>query len=140
VGGRFHSLVLPAITVAFGQIPPLVRSLREQILEVLDSDFVTTLKAAGIPRRRILVKHVLRNAFVPTLVLLGVNTSYLIGGTLVVEQVFAVKGMGMLLFEAISNRDFPLVQGIALYCAIFVVLISFLVEVISHRIDPRMKK
>jgi peptide/nickel transport system permease protein len=140
IGGRIHSLILPAITVAFGQIPPLVRSLREQLLEVLDSDFVTTLRAAGIPKRTILWKHVLRNAFVPTLMLLGVNTSYLIGGTLVVEQVFAVKGMGMLLFEAISSRDFPLVQGIALYCAFFVVVISFLVEVISHRVDPRIRK
>ncbi len=138
--GMFQSLVLPAFTVAFTQIPPLVRSLREQLLEVLDADFVLTLRMARMPKRRIYWKHVLRNAFVPTLMLLGVNVSYLIGGTLVVERVFAIRGVGQLLFEAISNRDFPLIQGIAFYCALFVVLISLLVELLAHRLDPRMVK
>lgn len=137
ITGMLHSLILPSITVAFGQIPPLVRSLREQLLEVLDSDFVLTLRAAKLPHRYILWKHVLRNAVVPTLMLLSVNLSYLIGGTLVVEQVFAVRGIGKLLFEAISNRDFPLVQGITLYCAFFVVIISFAVDLITCRLDPR---
>ena len=117
--------------------PPLVRSLRERLLEVLEADFVTTLKAAKIPRHAILLRHVLRNAFVPTLMLFSVNLSYLIGGTLVVEQVFAVRGVGSLLFEAVSNRDFPLVQAVALYCAVFVVIISFLADLIAHRVDPR---
>ena len=135
--GMLHSLILPAITVSFGQIPPLVRSLRERLLEVLEADFVTTLKAAKIPCRAILLRHVLRNAFVPTLMLFSVNLSYLIGGTLVVEQVFAVRGVGSLLFEAVSNRDFPLVQAVALYCAVFVVIISFLADLIAHRVDPR---
>lgn len=135
--GMLYSLILPAVTVSFAQIPPLVRSLRERLLEVLQSDFVTTLKAAKLPGRRILFGHVLRNAFVPTLMLFSVNLSYLIGGTLVVEQVFGIRGVGKLLFEAISNRDFPLVQAIALYCAVFVVLISFLTDLIVHRADPR---
>ncbi|MBR0479014.1 MAG: ABC transporter permease, partial [Solobacterium sp.] len=116
------------------------RSLRERLLEVLEADFVVTLKAAGVPSRTILFKHVLRNAFVPSLMLFSVNLSYLIGGTLVVEQVFAVRGVGKLLFEAISNRDFPLVQAIALYCAVFVVVISLVTELIAHKADPRMNK
>ncbi|MBQ1445887.1 MAG: ABC transporter permease subunit, partial [Solobacterium sp.] len=74
------------------------------------------------------------------LMLFSVNLSYLIGGTLVVEQVFAVRGVGKLLFEAISNRDFPLVQAIALYCAVFVVVISLVTELIAHKADPRMNK
>ena len=138
--GMLHSLILPAVTVSFGQIPALVRSLREQFLEVLHADFVVTLKALKLPKRRILFHHVLKNAIAPTLMLFSVNVSYLIGGTLVIEQVFAVRGMGKLLFEAIANRDFPLVQGIALYCAVFVVLISFLVDLIVHRLDPRTEK
>ncbi|MEC0331595.1 ABC transporter permease [Paenibacillus macerans] len=137
--GTFHSLALPAITVAFSQIPTLVRSLRVQMLEVLEADFVVTLKAAGIPSRVVLFKHVVRNAALPTLMLLGVNISYLIGGTLVVEQVFGIKGIGSLLFTSISNRDFPVIQGIALYCAIGVVMISLLVEIISWWLDPRTK-
>ena len=135
--GMLHSLVLPAATVSFGQIPPLVRSLRERLIEVLGADFVTTLKAAKVPKRTIFLRHILRNAFIPTLMLLSVNLSYLIGGTLVVEQVFEVRGIGHLLFEAISNRDFPLVQAVALYCAVFVVIISFLADLIAHRADPR---
>ena len=138
--GMIYSLILPSITVSFGQIPPLVRSLREQLIETLDADFVLTLCAAKLPRRVILWKHVLHNAVVPTLMLLSVNLSYLIGGTLVVEQVFAVKGIGKLLFEAISNRDFPLVEGITLYCAFFVVIISLIVDLIAKKIDPRMAK
>ena len=137
VGGMLHSLLLPAITVSFGQIPPLVRSLRERLLEVLSADFVTMLKAARIPPGRILMGHVLRNAFVPTLMLFSVNLSYMIGGTLVVEQVFGIRGLGKLLFEAISNRDFPLVQAIALYCAVFVVVISLITELIARKADPR---
>lgn len=137
--GTLHSLVLPAVTVAFSQIPTLVRSLRAQMLEVLESDFVVTLRAAGIPSRVILFKHVLRNSALPTLMLLGVNISYLIGGTLVVEQVFGIKGIGSLLFTSISNRDFPVIQGIALYCALAVVIISLLVEIISWWLDPRTK-
>ena len=74
------------------------------------------------------------------MMLFSVNLSYLIGGTLVVEQVFAVRGVGKLLFEAISNRDFPLVQAIALYCAVFVVVISLVSELIAHKADPRMNK
>ncbi|OMD48313.1 ABC transporter permease [Paenibacillus odorifer] len=137
--GTLHSLALPAITVAFSQVPTLVRSLRAQMLEVLESDFVVTLKAAGIPNRVILFKHVLRNSALPTLMLLGVNISYLIGGTLVVEQVFGIKGIGSLLFTSISKRDFPVIQGIALYCALSVVIISLLIEIISWWLDPRTK-
>ncbi|MEK3945998.1 ABC transporter permease [Paenibacillus sp. FSL E2-0202] len=137
--GTLHSLALPAVTVAFSQVPTLVRSLRAQMLEVLESDFVVTLKAAGIPNRVILFKHVLRNSALPTLMLLGVNISYLIGGTLVVEQVFGIKGIGSLLFTSISKRDFPVIQGIALYCALSVVIISLLIEIISWWLDPRTK-
>ncbi|WP_241781944.1 ABC transporter permease [Paenibacillus sp. DMB5] len=137
--GMLYSLTLPAVTVAFSQIPTLVRSLRAQMLEVLESDFVVTLRAARIPGRVILFKHVLRNSALPTLMLLGVNISYLIGGTLVVEQVFGIKGIGSLLFTSISNRDFPVIQGIALYCAVSVVIISLLVEILAKWLDPRTK-
>jgi len=137
--GTLYSLTLPAITVAFSQIPTLVRSLRARMLEVLESDFVVTLKAAGIPSRVVLFKHVLRNSALPTLMLLGVNISYLIGGTLVVEQVFGIKGIGSLLFSSIAKRDFPVIQGIALYCAVSVVIISLLIEIISWWLDPRTR-
>jgi len=135
-----RSLVLPALSVSLALTPPLVRSLRSELLEVFSADFVTTLRAARIPERRVLFVHILRNAALPTLTLLGVNVSYLIGGTLVVEQVFGINGLGSLLFSAISNRDFPVVQGVALFCALSVVMISLLLDAAVYRLDPRMRR
>ncbi|MDQ7992248.1 MAG: ABC transporter permease [Propionicimonas sp.] len=139
-GEPLRSLVLPALTVALGMSPPLVRSLREQLVEVLDADFVATARAAGLPARRVLGVHVLRNAAVPTLALLGVNVAYLIGGTLVVEKVFAINGMGALLFSAVSTRDFPVVQGIALFCALAVVVVSLATDLLVGVLDPRLRR
>ncbi len=137
-GEPLRSLVLPALTVALGMSPPLVRSLREQLLEVLDADFVVTLRAARLPRWRISL-HVLRNAAAPTVALLGLNVAYLIGGTLVIEKVFAINGMGALLFSSISSRDFPVVQGIALVLALVVVAVSLLPEALVAVLDPRIR-
>jgi peptide/nickel transport system permease protein len=134
-----RSLVLPALAVSLGLIPPLVRSLRSELLEVFSSDFVTTLRAARIPERRIVFGHILRNAALPTLTLLSVSVSYLIGGTLVVEQVFGINGLGSLLFGAISNRDFPVVQGVALYCALMVVVVSLVLDLLVSLLDPRTR-
>ncbi|WP_440312034.1 ABC transporter permease [Leucobacter chromiireducens] len=138
-GEPLKSLFLPALAVALGMAPPLIRSLRAQLIDVLAADFVTTLRAARIPERRILFRHVLRSAALPTLTLLSVNTAYLIGGTLVVEKVFGINGLGILLFQSIGSRDFPVVQGIALYCAVLVVLVTTLAGVLSAVLDPRLR-
>jgi peptide/nickel transport system permease protein len=143
VGGTnsgFASFVLPALAVSIAIVPPIVRSLRAQLLEVLDADFVATARAARLPRWRILVFHVLRNAALPTLTLFGLNVAYLVGGTLVVERVFAINGLGALMFEAIGNRDFPVVQGIALTCAIIVVIVTLATDFAVHRLDPRTRR
>ncbi|AZI57536.1 ABC transporter permease [Nakamurella antarctica] len=140
VGGSvngFASLILPALAVAITIAPPLIRSLRAQLLEVFQADFVSTLRAAGLPSRRILVRHVLRNAALPTLTLFGLNVAYLVGGTLIVEKVFAINGLGALMFEAIGNRDFPVVQGIALFSAVVVVAVTLVTDFAVHRLDPR---
>ena len=134
-----RSLVLPALTVALGMSPPLIRSLREQLLEVLDADFVVTLHAAGLAPTRILARHVLRNAAVPALSLLGVNVAYLLGGTLVIEKVFAINGMGAVRFSSISTRDFPVVQGITLVSALGVVVISLVTDLLVAALDPRIR-
>lgn len=138
-GEPWRSLVLPALTVALGLVPSLVRSLRAQLLEVLGADFVVTLTAARVPRHRILIRHVLRNAAIPTLMLLSVNVAFLIGGTVVIEKVFAINGLGMLLFSAIGSRDFPVVQGVALFCAVVVVIVSIVVDGIVQLVDPRQR-
>ena len=135
-----RSLFLPAFSVALGMAPPLIRSLRAQLLEITEAEFVTTLRAARVPERTISVRHVLRGAALPTLNLMSVNLAYLIGGTLVVEKVFGINGLGTLLFQSISSRDFPVVQGVALYCAVLVVLITLLAQVLSALIDPRLRR
>jgi peptide/nickel transport system permease protein len=134
-----RSLILPALTVALGMSPPLIRSLREQLLEVLDADFVVTLHAARLGSTSILVGHVLRNAAVPAVSLLGVNVAYLLGGTLVIEKVFGINGMGALLFSSISTRDFPVVQGITLVSAMGVVVISLVTDLLVAALDPRIR-
>lgn len=138
-GEPLRSLFLPALAVAMGLAPPLIRSLRAQLVEVFDADFVTTLRAARVPERRILGRHVLRNAALPTLTLLSVSTAYLIGGTLVVERVFGINGLGTLLFQSIGSRDFPVVQGVALYCAVLVVAVTALTGVLAALLDPRLR-
>jgi len=138
-GEPVRSLFLPSLAVALGMAPPLIRSLRTQLIEVMSAEFVTTLRAAGVPERRILWGHVVRGAALPTFTLLSVNTAYLIGGTLVVEKVFGINGLGTLLFQSIGSRDFPVVQGIALYCAIAVVLVTTLAGVLAALLDPRLR-
>ncbi|KTR81123.1 ABC transporter permease [Leucobacter chromiiresistens] len=139
-GEPLRSLFLPALAVALGMAPPLIRSLRAQLVDALEADFVTTLRAARVPERRIVWRHVMRSAALPTLTLLGVNTAYLIGGTLVVERVFGINGVGSLLFQSIGTRDFPVVQGVALYCAIAVVLVTAATEALASVLDPRVRR
>ncbi|MBW3080167.1 ABC transporter permease [Bifidobacterium saguinibicoloris] len=139
IDGMLYSMALPSLTIALAQTPFIVRSLRTRILEVLGADFVTTLRAAGLSRRAIR-RHVLRNALLPALQLYGMKVSFLIGGTLVVEQVFGLRGVGSLLFAAITARDFPLIQAVAMYCALGVVLVSTLVRLAGGLIDYRVRE
>ncbi|KAB7788154.1 peptide ABC transporter permease [Bifidobacterium cebidarum] len=138
IDGMLYSMALPSLTIALAQTPFIVRSLRTRILEVLGADFVVTLRAAHLPER-VIRRHVLRNALLPALQLYGMKISFLVGGTLVVEQVFGLKGVGSLLFSAITVRDFPLIQAIAIYCALGVVLISIIVEIAGGLIDYRVR-
>jgi peptide/nickel transport system permease protein len=135
----FRGLVLPAFTAALAITPLLIRSLRVELLEVLQSDYVAAARTRSLSETRVLFVHAARNALVPMLTLLGLNLAYLVGGTVVVEQVFAINGLGGLMFTSISNRDFPVVQGIALFLAVVVVLVNLLTEVVSAIVDPRLR-
>jgi peptide/nickel transport system permease protein len=137
--GHLHSMVLPALTVALGIAPILIRSLRASLLEVLESDYVTTARSKGLPERRVLVRHALRNAVVSTVAVLGVNIGFLIGGTLVIEQVFDLPGVGQLMINSIFQRDFPVVQAVTLVFAVLVVLVYLLSDVVHALLDPRVR-
>jgi peptide/nickel transport system permease protein len=137
--GHLHSMFLPALTVALGIAPILIRSLRASLLEVLESDYVTTARSKGLPERRVLVRHGLRNAVISTVTILGVNIGFLIGGTLVIEQVFAVPGVGQLMINSIFQRDFPVVQAVTLLFAVMVVLVYLVTDVVHALLDPRVR-
>jgi peptide/nickel transport system permease protein len=137
--GHFHSMFLPSLTVAIAISPLLIRSLRASMLHVLESEYVTTARSKGLRRRQVLRRHVLRNAIIPTITVLGINIGFLVGGTLVIENVFALPGIGSLMLTAIFNRDFPVVQGVALVFAILVVLVTLLTDVAYSLLDPRVR-
>lgn len=137
--GHLHSMFLPSLTVAFGIAPILIRSLRASLLEVLESDHVTTARSKGLSERRVLVRHALRNAVVSTVSVLGVNIGFLVGGTLVVEQVFATPGVGQLMINSIFQRDFPVVQAVTLVFSVLVVLVYLLSDVAHALLDPRVR-
>lgn len=133
------SIVLPGLTVALALTPILIRSLRTSLIGVLDSDYVVTARAKGLGRGRIITAHTLRNAAVSSVTVLGVNIAYLVGGTLVVERVFGLPGLGTLMLDAIFNRDFPVVQGVTLVFAVMVVLINLGTDVVHGALDPRVE-
>lgn len=137
--GHIESLILPGLTASFAIVPLLVRSLRVGMLEVLGADFVAAARANGLGEMRVLLWHVARNAVIPTLTLLGLNIAYLVGSTVIVENVFALNGLGSLLLSSISSRDFPMVQGITLVLAISVVLINLATDLLAARLDPRIR-
>jgi len=135
---HLHSLVLPSFTASLAIVPILVRSLRVGIIEVFEADFVATLRSKGLGELRVL-GHVMRNALIPTLTLLGVNIAYLIGSTVVIEKVFDLNGLGTLLLTGISERDFPVVQSVTLVLAAGVVFVNLAADLIAARLDPRIR-
>jgi peptide/nickel transport system permease protein len=137
--GALHSLVLPALCAALAISPVLIRSLRVGMLEVLGADYVATARAKGLRRWRVTLIHVVRNALIPSVTLLAVNIAYLIGGTVVIEQVFDLNGLGSLMLNSIENRDFPVIQGVTLVYALAVIVVILISDVVTARLDPRIR-
>src|SRR4051794_11398468 len=137
--GHIVSMFLPALTVAIGTAPLLIRSLRTSLLGVLGSDYIVTARAKGIPERRVLIRHALRNGLMPMITVLGINLGFLIGNTVVVEKVFALPGVGAMIFDAIQQRDFAVVQGVTLLLAVLVILVNIAIDVTYSLLDPRVR-
>ena len=137
--GHLHSMFLPALTIAIAISPILIRSLRASLLEVLESDYIATARSKGLPERRVLVRHGLRNAVISMVTVLGVNIGFLVGGTLVVEQVYALPGLGQLMINSIFQRDFPVVQAVTLAFAVMVVLVYLTTDIVHALLDPRVR-
>ena len=139
IAGHLESLLLPSLTIAAAIVPLVVRSLRAEVLKVPESEYVTTARAKGLTERRIRMRHVLRNALAPSVTVLAVNISFLVGGTLVIERVFSLGGVGDLMLSAISARDFPVVQAVTLILAFLVVVVNILGDLIQALLDPRVE-
>ena len=137
-GDHLYYLFLPALTLAITMCPTIIRSLRSSMIGVLESDYVGTAKSKGSYGAALFRGHVLRNAAIPTVSVIGVNLGFLVGGSLVIEKVFALPGLGSLMINAIFTRDFPTIQGVTLFVALFVVVVGILTDVIYTMLDPRV--
>lgn len=139
VGGALRSLTLPALTLALVMAPMFVRSLRASVLQALDAGFVEAARARGFSERRVLFGHCLRNASISTVTLIGLVMGWLVSGTVVVENVFALPGLGSLLVSSVSARDFPMIQGLVIVLALAVVLINLVTDLTYAALDPRVR-
>jgi len=138
-GSGFNSLIMPTITMAMGPTAVLTILTRGSIMEVLSDDYVRTAKAKGMQQNRIMVRHVLRNAFIPIATYLGNLTVSLLTGAVFVESVFARPGLGRFMISAINARDFPEIQGAVLFTAVLFVGFNLLIDVLYVVIDPRIR-
>ena len=134
-----RSLLLPALSLAVVQSAILARITRSAVLEVLREDFVRTARAKGVTHRAALWGHVLRNAMIPVITIMGLQFAELLAGTIVVESVFYLPGLGRLIFQSISNRDLIVVRNCVMLLAAMVVIVNFVVDVLYAAIDPRVK-
>ena len=134
-----RSLALPVLALGLGQAAVMTRMTRSAMLEVLNQDYIRTARAKGLPARTVIWKHGLRNALVTLITIFGISLSNLLVGSIVIEQVFALPGLGRLALTAIGARDFPLLQGEVLVYASAIVLLSFLVDVSYGLLDPRIR-
>ena len=135
---HLHHLFLPALTIAIAMAPILIRNLRATLIDQLESGYVQTARARGMSEKALFYRHVLPNSLVPTVNLLGVAFAWLIGGTVVVETVYSIPGMGQLMVSSIFSRDYLLVQGVTLVFALGIILTNFIVDVVNVALDPRI--
>jgi peptide/nickel transport system permease protein len=139
VSGFFRTLTLPALTLGLSLVVLVTRSLRSNLIQVLDSEYVEAARSRGISEWRIIFKHSMRNAVMPTFTILSAVIGFLIGGTVIIEQVFQIPGVGSLLVQAILARDYSLVQALALIAGTLVVMASLFTDILQAVLDPRVR-
>jgi peptide/nickel transport system permease protein len=137
-GGLEH-LILPAITLGAGMMAVTMRLTRSSVLEVLRLDYIRTAKAKGMDEKRILYRHVLKNAMIPVITVAGLQLGYLLGGTVIVETIFAWPGIGKLLVDSIDARDIAVIQGCVVFIAVIFSLVNLLTDISYRFLDPRIK-
>lgn len=131
-------LALPALTITLSLAPILVRTLRASLIEALRAPHVAFARTKGLAEGRLIRRHVLRNGLMATVTILGVNIGWLMGGSVVVETVFSLPGIGALIVSSITARDYPMIQGIALVFGLLVILINLATDLLYAALDPRV--
>jgi peptide/nickel transport system permease protein len=139
-GGGPMSLVLPALTLGLSNAAIVARMTRSSMIDVMEQDFVRTAHAKGLPKAVVEYRHVLRSGLVPVVTMMGLQFSYMMGGAIVVENIFAWNGIGRLAVEAIFQRDYPVIQGFILVFAATVVVVMFLLDLLYALLDPRIRR
>ncbi|UWR07014.1 ABC transporter permease [Ruegeria sp. B32] len=134
-----HSLTLPAIALALPQAAILARVMRSALLDILGEDFMRTARAKGLSRRQALWRHGVRNALIPVLTIIGLQFSFLLAGSIIIEQVFYLPGLGRLVFQAISARDLIVVESVVMLLVFAVITVNFLVDLAYAAVDPRLR-
>ena len=139
LGVGLKSLILPSISLALPQAAILARVTRSAVLDTMREDYVRTARAKGLSKKAALWRHAVRNALIPVVTILGLQLSFLLAGTIIIENVFYLPGLGRLLFQSISQRDLVVVKNIVMLLAATVVTINFLIDIIYFTLDPRLK-
>ena len=137
--GNLAVMLLPAVSLGVVLAAVIMRYVRSALLEVLANEYVRTARAKGLREHRVINRHALRNALIPVITVVGFQAGYLLGGTVVIEEVFALPGMGRLALTAISQRDYPVVQGVVLVIALLFVLTNVVVDLLYAYVDPRVR-
>lgn len=135
----FKSLILPSIALGLPQAAILARVTRSALLDVLGEDYIRTARAKGLTRRKVLYRHALRNALIPVLTILGLQFAFLLAGTIIIENVFYLPGLGRLVFQAITQRDLIVVQGVVMLLVATVIVVNLLVDLSYALVDPRLR-
>lgn len=135
---RLSDLFLPAVTLALNMSSTITRNLRDGLISMLNSDHVVFARAKGLSERKVIIGHVLRNALIPTTTLIGIYLSWMIGGSMIIESVFGVPGIGSMMIQGVLGRDYPIVQILTLVYALFVSLIYLITDLIYSFLDPRV--
>jgi peptide/nickel transport system permease protein len=139
VGGALRSIFLPALSLGVIHAAVIARLTRSTLLEVMGEDYIRTARGKGLVERIVLYKHALRNALIPIITLVGLQFASLLGGTIVIENVFYLPGLGRLAYQAINTRDLPVVQDVVLLITVLVVVMSLLVDIAYALLDPRIR-
>jgi peptide/nickel transport system permease protein len=137
--GNLRTMLLPALSLSLPLAAVLMRNTRSAVLEVLGQEHVRVARAKGLTERRILGRHVMLNASLPILTVVGLQVASLLGGTVIIETIFALPGIGRYIYEAIANRDYPVVQGVTIVIAAIFVVVSMTVDILYAVLDPRLR-